>query len=257
MAKNNLIGLTFGNLNVISFEKIEKKYSRNYYYWKCKCSCGKTVIKETSILKKSFNLSCGCKNLKEIPSIDLTGKVFGKLTVLNFEGYKNYGKNRIRRAYYTVKCSCGSSEFSILGTNLNRKKGNSISCGCAVRESIKNKLHEKKLSVQDSDASMLRLYSIYKSRASKRGYVFNLSIEEFKELTSSNCFYCGVVPLTEIYSKNRNKPYLYNGLDRTNNLKGYILENVKPCCKTCNYAKKDLTENQFFEYINRLCKFNS
>jgi hypothetical protein len=69
---------------------------------------------------------------------DLTGKIFGELTVISFshkifrsprQGYYNYWK---------CKCNCGT-EKSILSINLT--KGNSKSCGCkSSRTTIKERL---------------------------------------------------------------------------------------------------------------------
>lgn len=253
----DLIGQKYGHLKVIAFSEIKKINSRNYRYWKCKCVCNNIIDRDENILKKStINSSCGCKKFKELSDNDLTNKTFGRLTVKSFAGYKFYGKNNIKRAYYNVQCSCNSPEFSILGTHLTRSKNGSTSCGCLRLENLKQKLNNIKKETSDKKANLVRLFSIYKSRAIKRNYEFNLTIEDFEKITSSNCFYCGQVPILEIAFRDRNTPYVYNGIDRTNNFKGYDINNVKPCCKTCNYAKKDLTEEQFYNYIKRLTDFN-
>lgn len=51
--------------------------------------------------------------------------------------------------------------------------------------------------------------------------------------------------------------YLYNGLDRVDSNKGYLKENVVPCCEICNKAKRDLSLCQFKKWINRLIKYNN
>jgi|HubBroStandDraft_4_1064222.scaffolds.fasta_scaffold348795_2 hypothetical protein len=53
--------------------------------------------------------------------IDLTGKRFGRLTVLGFSHVKN------RKAYWSCQCDCGATN-SPLGGNLRR--GRTKSCGC-------------------------------------------------------------------------------------------------------------------------------
>lgn len=57
--------------------------------------------------------------------IDLTGKRFGRLTVLSFSG-----RNENGNALWLVRCDCGT-EFVCLGTNL--KAGLTRSCGCLRR----------------------------------------------------------------------------------------------------------------------------
>lgn len=56
--------------------------------------------------------------------------------------------------------------------------------------------------------------------------------------------------------KYMNGPYVYNGLDRVNNLLGYELTNVVPCCNICNRAKKDMTYEQFKLWIKDLKENN-
>lgn len=57
---------------------------------------------------------------------DLTGKVFGRLTVL----YYSHSKNR--KAYWACQCSCGIAKF--VQTQC-LKSGNTSSCGCYKKES--------------------------------------------------------------------------------------------------------------------------
>ena len=69
--------------------------------------------------------------------------------------------------------------------------------------------------------------------------------EYFVELTSQNCSYCGSAPSNLRVSRSGNCSYLYNGIDRVSNDKGYVTGNCAPCCKRCNAAKSDLSENDF------------
>ena len=54
---------------------------------------------------------------------DLTGQVFGKLTVVEFAGYQKKAK----RPYWLCRCSCGGKRV-VLSTSL--KNGKTKSCGC-------------------------------------------------------------------------------------------------------------------------------
>jgi len=78
-------------------------------------------------------------------------------------------------------------------------------------------------------------YHRYKYSAKVRGHKFNLSKEEFMRLLNekSICKYCGVGGKL--------------GLDRVNNSIGYLLDNVVPCCRTCNTLKKTMSKDK---YIN-------
>ena len=43
----------------------------------------------------------------------------------------------------------------------------------------------------------------------------------------------------------------YNGIDRVDNNRGYEIENVVPCCTSCNSAKMDLSKEDFLCRIKR------
>tara|TARA_Y100000310_G_scaffold68786_1_gene64109 strand:- start:169 stop:534 length:366 start_codon:yes stop_codon:yes gene_type:complete len=61
----------------------------------------------------------------------------------------------------------------------------------------------------------------------KKKWEWTITKTEFYELVALPCFYC------------MNKIGKTTGLDRTDNTKGYTLENVVPCCRECNTIKND------------------
>ena len=96
-------------------------------------------------------------------------------------------------------------------------------------------------------------YNTYKTRARLRGKVFELSKEQFKEITSSSCSYCGAEPaITKSAKKFPNGKYPRVGIDRIDNSIGYTIGNSTPCCMTCNMAKGELTTEEFIAWIKRL-----
>ena len=60
--------------------------------------------------------------------LDITGRRFGRLTVLNFSHTGKWGK-----AFWACRCDCGA-ETAASGEDL--KSGNTSSCGCLHRTSI-------------------------------------------------------------------------------------------------------------------------
>lgn len=117
----DLKGQVFNHLTVI-----ERDFSKKGTYWLCKCDCGNPNLKSVKAcnLKNGNTKSCGClrgKNLKE-RLIDLTGKRFGKLIVLE----QSFTKNG--RIYWKCQCDCGSTPVDIEGASL--KSGHTSSCGC-------------------------------------------------------------------------------------------------------------------------------
>ena len=74
------------------------------------------------------------------------------------------------------------------------------------------------------------LYSSYRGRARKKGFEFTLTKLEFFLLTSAPCYYCGKKPEQSKAPNKYAAEYIYNGIDRLDNAKGYIDGNVVPCC---------------------------
>ena len=80
--REDLTGRRYGRLTVCREIKQAEKSRR--HYWLCRCDCGKEKTVEESHLKTGHTKSCGCYR-KELPSsrrIDLTGRQFGRLKVL-------------------------------------------------------------------------------------------------------------------------------------------------------------------------------
>jgi hypothetical protein len=87
-------------------------------------------------------------------------------------------------------------------------------------------------------------YIYLKNQAKARGLECSLSFIEYCALIQSPCFYCG-----------GKLPEVGTGTDRIDSNRGYVSENVHPCCKQCNNAKNSSSEDDFKEWAMRL--FNS
>ena len=98
----------------------------------------------------------------------------------------------------------------------------------------KNKNTNKK----DSNNPLIR-YSHYKSGAKKRNINFNLTEQEFYSFWKKSCIYCG----DEIQTI---------GLDRINSGEGYDIDNVVPCCSTCNWMKIDKSAEDWITHIKKI-----
>jgi len=90
--------------------------------------------------------------------------------------------------------------------------------------------------------------------AKKKGYDFNLSKEEFIFLIGGNCYYCGTKPETSISGRHE---IIKNGIDRLDNGLGYTRSNVVSCCQVCNYAKNNMTVEEFRSWLLRATKFQA
>ena len=120
----NLTGQTFGRLTVIGPDPNKKRY------WLCRCVCGNTLSTFSGNLTRGLTKSCGCLN-KELASernlMDLTGKKFGRLTVI--ERSPDNSKNG--QPKWICKCDCGKIT-TVGGWNL--RSGQTRSCGCLSKE---------------------------------------------------------------------------------------------------------------------------
>lgn len=172
--------------------------------------------------------------------IDRTGLRVGHLTVLSY-----VGTNKAGSRVWECQCDCGRKKN--IGYSRLRS-GKIVSCGCRkFREYVPSNR------MPAGEASFNALFSSYKHGAKRRGHTFELDREYFRELTQSNCYYCNREPSQEGPTNRQcNGFYLYTGIDRIDNTKGYIPNNVRPCCKQCNRAKDILTETEFFEWIQHL-----
>lgn len=127
------------------------------------------------------------------------------------------------------------------------KNNETKSCGCK-RQEFAREAGKKEY----GQAAFNDTYNSYKQGAKSRGISFNLTKEEFKNLSSKNCNYCGVVPSQIKKVKGDNGDFIYNGIDRIDSSKGYIEGNCITCCGTCNYMKRTHSIEDFANHIIKL-----
>lgn len=168
---------------------------------------------------------------------DITGQKFNRLIAI-----KPVGKDTKRNVLWEFKCDCGNFTVKPI---YNVVRNNTKSCGCAFKDSVLKRKPTLKL----GQSALNHLYSNYKKRAEKKKISFSLTLEEFKIITQSNCYYCSKIPKQRYSLKNKNNFYLYNGVDRVDNNEGYVKNNCKPCCAICNKAKGILSEEEFKLWI--------
>jgi hypothetical protein len=89
------------------------------------------------------------------------------------------------------------------------------------------------------------IWNHYVKGAKKRGIDFKLSKELFNSLIIQKCFYCDYIKDGEV-----------NGIDRIDNNKGYLKENVVTCCETCNIAKGSQHPQEFIDKLYSINRYN-
>lgn len=179
---------------------------------------------------------------KNIDVNSYIGKVYSRLTIVNFLYYKVYSKSRA--PIFNCKCECGTyKEVSLW----DLKRESTKSCGCLTKD---------RMSLTEGEAAFNATYGKYKIAAEKRGYEFNLTPEQFKEITQKNCFYCGTPPSNKSHNQNDTGDYIYSGIDRKDNNIGYEVDNCLPCCKVCNRAKSSMSFDEFLEWIQTIKNYD-
>lgn len=124
----DLSGHRFGKLEVVKYSYIRNSHA----HWLCRCDCGTEKIIDGSSLRREYTRSCGCHSkqyLSKSKRLDLVGKKFGKLEVIEFVNMKRIGKQG-NASMWKCKCSCGGKIITH-GSSLTR--GHTTSCGCNKR----------------------------------------------------------------------------------------------------------------------------
>src|SRR3990167_6188414 len=172
---------------------------------------------------------------------DVTGQRFGKLTAIEYTGKTDSQHNTI----WAWKCDCGN-EFerrrsSVVGAI---KLGRVPSClDCREWPTI---------GLGKSNRN--RVIDYYTRSASDKDLEFRLNDDQLNGLFESNCHYCGSVPSNVENHEDLNGKFVYQVIDRIDNELDYVPFNVIPCCKICNYAKRNINYLDFVAWIKQAAK---
>ena len=217
--------------NYLTVEKNDLRNKYNQLYLLCKCCCGKEVKCMPHNLVNGKTKSCGCLKIKQLKTNLIkysVGSKFGKLTII-----KDYGiHDKFGKRIFQFQCECGNIKDIPIHYGMK-------SCGCLKRKST----------TPEKD-----LYTRYRRNAIKHKREFNLTFNEFRKLIYDNCYYCGSIPQSKLRIVNSE---LHHGIDRVNNDIDYIITNCVTCCPNCNFAKKQLTHNEFMLMIKAIYEKHS
>lgn len=256
------VGKTYGALTVqkfVDFRRTDR--GARVPFVQCRCSCGKIVEKSLWDMKGGKTSTCGLGHIQdpnEYPSVKKSlGKSFGKLTVEKVLRTRRMASGS-KFVVVRCKCACGKTSNPLLTDVL---AGKTTSC---ARGRCRQRYADRSM------PAFNQLYRhAYRKRAIAAGLEFQLTEEEFRGLSKSACHYCGLsanasnaygqglCSVASVVSGKEKSIYRYNGVDRLDSSKGYTRQNVVPCCKTCNHAKKDLSYKDFLAWVSRLTKFHA
>ncbi len=179
-----------------------------------------------------------------MPKKDLTNIRFGRLVVISDTGKIKHGK-----VIWNCICDCGKNHTVMSSYLLN---GTTSSCGCKGRREFLDGMKEDiKYEKKAGESGFRSLLSNYKKDANAKNKPFEIPEEEFIKIVKENCYICGKNPAQKISSGSSRSCFTYNGIDRIDNTVGYKKDNCNSCCRRCNIAKKDMSLNEFKDFITK------
>lgn len=115
--KANLTGNVYGQLTVLE----EAPGGRRTRYWQCRCACGNEMEVRHGDLTHGIIKSCGCRKGLRPKDFNLTGQIYGQLTVVE-EAPSQKGLR-----YWKCRCTCGNETVV---RQMSLRRGTTGSCGC-------------------------------------------------------------------------------------------------------------------------------
>ncbi|WP_294581172.1 AP2 domain-containing protein [uncultured Thomasclavelia sp.] len=110
------------------------------------------------------------------PKTDLTGKRFGRLTVI-----KQNGSHPKEGILWLCKCDCGNTVV-VSTQNLNR--GGVRSCGCLRKEMVSKRVKKektlKKYQIEDTNVSMLNSKLSKANKTGHKGVWYNKHLDKYE-----------------------------------------------------------------------------
>lgn len=249
----DLTGKKFGKLKVIKKdEEYTRKNKGGSCYWICECECEEVKSYRSDVLRKGIVKSCGCS----LNHVKIGDKV-GKLTVVKKLGRIHIRKNnkgRGRSIYWECICDCESGKKIVLSSHSIRK-GSYTSCGCLLNP--RGEKHPCYKGYKDLPGG---LFNIIKKRAEERDLLFKVTKKQLWDLFEKQEKKCALsdLPLTfGIISRIKEKKVKRTAsLDRIDNKKGYIINNVQWVHKNINRMKNIFSQEYFVDICKRIAKNN-
>lgn len=160
-----VIGEKYGRLTIVGVDE-ERTAAKNKdgkhggLFVMCKCECGNIKSYHYGSVKSGHTISCGCSKINN-PKImhDLTGKKFGRLTVVRRDIERDSSANRKGNVHWLCKCDCGNPKLSSV-TGYCLENGHTQSCGCLASEAIakRNKRVSTKYNKADVSDDVVKIY---------------------------------------------------------------------------------------------------
>ena len=227
----NVAGQRFGRLTALDYVRANDGRGR----WRCVCDCGAEVLANSDNLKK---MKYGCRPCadrfaSEHRTKDALGQTFGKLTAIS----KAPGKGR-----WLCRCECGEQHTAIGSHLRNGKTTECRKCALANR-GIKRRRH--------STGDMPKTFwdSVVRG-ANSREIDIVITAEEAYSVLEDQEWKCALSGV-DIRFRTKGRENTAS-LDRINSDKGYVVGNVQWVHKVVNFMKRDLDQQTFIEWCERI-----
>ena len=175
----------------------------------------------------------------------------------------NISSNNIDRTKYNIEPNQQINNLTVIKYDANIKAWHCL-CTCGRIRYIRSKdLYNKKITkckceesknlLPNDMGAKRRIYNQYELKAKSRSLIFELTFEQFCDLITQNCFYCGEEHSNKMIRRNRS--FSYNGIDRIDNNIGYTKTNSITCCKYCNSSKLDKSIEDFIDHLYSMVEY--
>jgi 5-methylcytosine-specific restriction endonuclease McrA len=180
---------------------------------------------------------------------DITGQKFERLTALRAVGSKYSQAGAMLGKLWECQCECGNLR-TVLRKHLGRVTKECESCVLARRpHNLRG--YKRRPTYTPIMASVRVKMGLYQRKRRAKCRKFALTVQQAYSLFTGTCYYCGVAP--DLTGPTIPTSRL-NGIDRVDPQRDYEADNCVSCCKYCNYAKNDMTTDQFFSLVSRIAK---
>jgi hypothetical protein len=259
-------GNTYGSWSVVQRDTAARGK------WMCMCKCGATYSVDARNLEAGLSTQCRkCADTKG-PSIDLVGKKFGTLNVMQYAGYIG---NKFHAKWRCV-CDCGAESF-VAGSNL--RSGAVAACmdcgkksGAKKAEATKTAngayakqaaetITRKKAMVGDNYTPQsdpwrhcaLRIKNSARRRGLEFGFVDHFEMAaELRHIAPERC------PVTgNLLLHGSTDQASCISIDRVDNALGYVPGNVQVISRMANRMKADASRATLLAFANWILTTNN
>jgi hypothetical protein len=160
---------------------------------------------------------------------------------------KKYLQNRSLTTYQCDYCGVDSKKpTSEYKRNLQKNRKNFCSRSCSAKANITNLGDKRVPPPKYSSADEYTYFRYYLRNAKKRSRDFNLTLDDLRNVWVNQngiCPYSGIKLQLSKYTKVINNPIYSASLDRIDNTKGYIPDNIQFVSIAINYMKNTMSHD--------------